>query len=523
MIVSGLADMMEQTRIYCNYLTEKQEDMISVEVLSDGKRTIIESPKGNSLLDILRTNGFHIYAPCGGKGTCGKCRVTVEGEGVVTSCTFYPKYDIKVILPGDEEAKIIVNQTEELQDLPYKKTDIDDITPDSYGIAVDIGTTTIVLYFLNLYTGQIDKISSALNPQKTYGGDIISRINYCQENENGLIEMQQSITRAINVELANFKSHRNISFNDFRKMAFAGNTTMLHFLLKVDALSIALAPFTPQFTEQQIRKGVMIGLDIHPDADIITIPNVSAYVGADILAGLTAIKSTDKNYLFIDVGTNGEMALHTDGNYYVCSTAAGPAFEGANISCGMGAVQGALSGFESPDQYHVIGNIPPIGICGSGIVDIVAYLLKNNMIDETGLLENTFHIYREKGIHVTQQDIREIQLAKSAIYSGLKILLSTSGLDFNKLDALYLAGGFGNYIGIQSAIQIGLLPVELKDKIKPVGNSAGIGALQYLKNNDFVKQTEKVLKHTEYVELSNVDEFDIEFALNMNFDKSINI
>lgn len=495
--------------------------MIQIEVLSKEKRSVIETAKGVTLLDALRANGFDVYAPCGGKGTCGKCRVSVEGEGVVTSCTYYPEKDIKVSLPEEDEARIIVNQTEELQNLPYKKPEMEDITPDSYGIAVDIGTTTIVLYFMNLHTGQIDKIASALNPQKTYGGDIISRINYCQEHDNGLIEMQQSIVRAINIELATFKNQRNISFNDFKKMVFAGNTTMLHFLLNVDALSIALAPFTPQFTEQQMRKGVMIGLEIHPDADIITIPNVSAYVGADILAGMTAIKPANKHYLFVDVGTNGEMALHTDGNYYVCSTAAGPAFEGANISCGMGAIKGALSGFDNPDHYHVIGNVPPIGICGSGIVDIVAYLLKNNKIDETGLLEDTFHIYRENGIHVTQQDIREIQLAKSAIYSGLKILLSKSGMEFNDIDALYLAGGFGNYIDIQSAIQMGLLPIELKDKIKPVGNSAGIGALQYLKNDEFIKQTENVLAHTEYIELSNVDEFDIEFALNMNFDKSI--
>jgi uncharacterized 2Fe-2S/4Fe-4S cluster protein (DUF4445 family) len=228
---------------------------------------------------------------------------------------------------------------------------------------------------------------------------------------------------------------------------------------------------------------------------------------------------SQKNYIFLDIGTNGEIALIKEEKIFTCATAAGPAFEGANISCGMAAVSGAISVFSSPERYQVVGNSEPIGICGSGIVDIVAYLLVNDLIDETGLLKEIFIISPENNIQIVQQDIREIQLAKSAIYSGIKILMNMAGLSFSNIDVLYLAGGFGNYINIKSAIQIGLLPYELMDKTYPVGNSAGIGALQYLKSGDFEQNIDTILKNSQYIELSNVDEFTMEFALNMNFVK----
>jgi len=188
----------------------------------------------------------------------------------------------------------------------------------------------------------------------------------------------------------------------------------------------------------------------------------------------------------------------------------------------MGAVTGAISVFTSQEDYHVIGNIRPLGICGSGIVDIVACLLINDFIDETGLLSDDFIIDRENKIQVTQQDIREIQLAKSAIFSGIKILINRAGLSYSDIEALFLAGGFGNYINIKSALQIGLFPDELRNKIYPIGNSAGIGALQYLKSNELGKKVNHIVSNSQYIELSDVDEFITEFALNMNFNKTNN-
>ena len=493
--------------------------MIKINIITSDQIDTIETYPGQTLLDILRDYGYSLYAPCGGKGTCGKCRVNIKGEGIVTSCGYYPDRDIDVILPGDDEANIIINQTEYLEDLPLKCERFDHLSSNPIGVAIDIGTTTIVLYFLNLITGQMERIASLMNPQSIYGGDVISRINYCQNHERGLKEIQKSVIQIINRELKTFREQHNVRPTDFARIVVVGNTTMLHFLLGEDPIPIALAPFTPKFTDKQVKKGKSIGLNIHPDADIITLPCVSAYVGADIVAGISAITDLYKNLLFIDIGTNGEMALVTGETIYACSTAAGPAFEGANISCGMGAVSGAISSFSDEHHYTVIGDILPRGICGSGIVDIMAYLLEKEYIDETGLLKDIFIIHQSTKIVITQQDVREVQLAKSAIYSGIKVLMDKADKTFDDIDILYLAGGFGNYISHISAIRIGLLPVELKDRIIAVGNSAGIGALQYLKSTDFQQKTETVLEKCKYIELSYLDEFNLEFAMNMNFDK----
>jgi len=495
--------------------------MIKVAVISSKKTKILETSTGLSLLEILRRNKYPVYAPCGGKGTCGKCRVEIKGEGTVLSCTYYPDKDIEVFLPEEYEGNILTSQTEFLEDLPLSLEKNAHLTSSPYGVAIDIGTTTLVMYFINLLNGQIRGIASFLNPQNTYGADVISRINHCMENENGLKELQQIIVQSINNELHKFSIKEKIITDNFEKVIIVGNTTMLHIILGENPVSIAQAPFIPKFTDKQTRKGNSIGLNIHPETKIITLPCLSAYIGADILAGLAVLKVTaNKNYLFIDIGTNGEMAIIKGEKIYTCSAAAGPAFEGANILCGMGAVAGAISAFTNQKKYHVIGNIQPVGICGSGIVDIIDYLSVNDFIDETGLLLDAFIVDKKNKIQVTQQDIREIQLAKSAIFSGIKILIKRAGLSYNDIEALFLAGGFGNYINIKSALQIGLLPYELRDKIYPVGNSAGIGALQYLKSDVFEKKTDEIIMNSQYIELSNIDEFTTEFALNMNFLKN---
>jgi uncharacterized 2Fe-2S/4Fe-4S cluster protein (DUF4445 family) len=492
--------------------------MIKIKISGPENNIIDVAEEGLSLIDILRKNGYPVYAPCGGKGSCGKCIVFVKDEGNMMSCSYFPENDIEITLTEKKVANILVSQTEFLEDIPFKDRK-NHIGQKPYGVAIDIGTTTLVLYFLNLQSGRIERIASLLNPQNIYGADVISRISYCQGNENGLKELQQVIVRAINNELEVFRTKESINQNDIEKIIIAGNTTMLHLLLGEDPVSIALAPFTPRFTGKQTRNGIETGLGINPLAEVITLPCISAYVGADIVAGLSVIKPLYRNYLFLDIGTNGEMAFIKGEKIYACATAAGPAFEGASLSCGMGAVHGAVSSFESPNHFEVIGNTKPVGICGSGIVDIVAYLLRNGLIDETGLLKDTFFIDSDKEIMITQKDIREIQLAKSAIYSGIRILMNVSGISYRDTDALFLAGGFGNYINVNSAIEIGLLPHELKDKIYPVGNSAGVGALQYLKADHFEERINETLKNSQYIELSTQEEFTTEFALNMNFIK----
>jgi uncharacterized 2Fe-2S/4Fe-4S cluster protein (DUF4445 family) len=490
--------------------------MIKIKIIDSDNIKILQTEAGQSLLNILRGNGYNIYAPCGGKGKCGKCMINVAGEGNMMSCSYYPDKNIEVSLPTKEGGNILISQTEFLENISFKNNN-NHISLRPYGAAIDVGTTTVVIYFLNLLTGRIEKIASFLNPQNIFGGDVISRITYCQEHQNGLKELQQVIINAINNELDKFIEKAKILNEDFEKIVIAGNTTMLHLILGEDPVSIALAPFTPKFTGMQKKEGHSTGLNVNRGADVITLPCISAYVGADIVAGLSVIKPLYKNYLFLDIGTNGEMALVKGEKIFTCATAAGPAFEGACLSCGMGAVNGAISSFTGPDKYQVIGNSVPRGICGSGIVDIAAYMLLNGLIDNSGLLKETFIIHPESKIYVTQQDIREIQLAKSAIFSGIRTLMNTAQMTFNDIDALYLAGGFGNYININSAIKIGLLPDELGNRIFPVGNSAGIGALQYLKSEDFEEKVNITLEKSAYLELSDSDEFTVEFVMNMNF------
>ena len=496
--------------------------MNTIKIISQKNERLIQIKKGYSLLDILRGDGYNIYSPCGGKGTCGKCRIHVKDEGVVTACTYFPAYDMEIILPGEREAQILVAQSEYLEEYPLNIEEIKQLTNNPHGVAIDIGTTSIVFYHVNLISGKVLKIRSILNPQAAYGSDIISRINYCQTNEDGLHKLQKTILQAINNELTYFQKNAEIRKTDIVQLLIVGNNTMLHLLLGEDPVTIALAPFIPKFTNEQIKTGESLGLSTHPEAEIKTLPSISAYVGADIVSGIAVLKpdSEKRNFLYVDVGTNGEIGLITPNQIFACATAAGPAFEGANISCGMGAVEGAISMFTKIGELYTIGDAKPIGVCGSGIIDVVSYLLDNHLMDETGLLQEPFIIANntpDGKIEISQEDIREIQLAKSAIFSGIKVLLKKAGLTFNDIHALYLAGGFGNYMNIESAVNIGLLPGEIKDRTVAVGNSAGAGAIQALRSIDFEKRIKTILSISEYIELSNSDDFNLEYALNMNF------
>jgi uncharacterized 2Fe-2S/4Fe-4S cluster protein (DUF4445 family) len=495
--------------------------MIRIRCISRDEVRKMDSEEGVSLQTILRRNGYNIYSPCGGRGRCSKCTVWVSGTGKVVSCRYYTVSDIEVILPDGDEARILVRQTEFLEDFQFRPdmTSCHSLSP--YGVAIDLGTTTVALYFLNLADGAIEKISSFLNPQMRFGADIISRITYCQENATGLKELQDAITETINYELDTFLTERSLDFNNIEKVVVAGNTTMLHLLLGEDPVSIALAPFTPKFISRQVRTGVLSGLKINPDGQLITLACLSAFVGADIIAGLAVLKPLSLNYLYVDIGTNGEIALVKGDTVYACSAAAGPAFEGSSIFCGMAAVAGAISGFSDDGSAQVIGNIEPSGICGSGIVYIVAYLVRKGIVDETGFLNESFVIHPGKNIIVTRQDIREIQLAKSAIYSGIRILMKRAEVGFKDIEALFLAGGFGNYIKTSSATDLGLLPSELENRIFAVGNSAGIGAMQYLRSDEHEKRMMRILENARYVELSAADDFPEEFAMNIVLPEAI--
>ena len=488
---------------------------------NDSNRTI-SCKEDRTLLSVLQENGFEINAPCGGNGKCGKCKVYVSGKGSVISCKYLVKGSIDIVLPGSREASILTDQHAFSKKPVLKPGDTATLSKNPHGVAIDIGTSTLAFYLVNLNTATIVATNAAVNPQSKYGADVISRINYAASQQDGLNILQQEILNAINQQLVNLIEIGNIEHNDMVKITIAGNTTMLHILLGVDPLSIALVPFKPAFIDEQLTTGSALGLLSNPKAQIKILPSLSAFVGADIVAGIASINPTKKfsNVLFIDIGTNGEMALVTPEKIWCCATAAGPAFEGANISCGMSAVEGAINAYNSKG-YSVIGNTEPEGICGSGLVDVTAYLVENRHVQEDGLLSKDFVITppgKDKaGVVITQQDIRELQLAKSAIFSGVKSLLRKASLTPDDLDVLFLAGGFGSYIDVGNAIKIGMLPEEMLHKTISLGNTSATGAYLSLISTDFDLTIQDVRNRSSHFDLTEDENFMMDFVMNMSF------
>lgn len=479
---------------------------------------------GESLLNILQAHDYSISAPCGGNGTCGKCRVSIRDVGLVNACSYYPEKDLVVVLPNRKEAQILTHQSVHTRYIPMKLTELAGLSPYPVGLGLDIGTTSVVFYWVNLVTGVLIKSRGTQNSQSKYGADVISRINYCSNNDAALKILQKEIIDLINWQIDDFVHEQGISAEHIVKISVSANTTMLHLLTGTDPTPIALVPFRAPFTEARHFRANNLSLACHPDADVYLLPSISAYVGADIVSGLAALMPprTIHNYLFVDIGTNGEIALVSPDKIWCCAVAAGPAFEGANISCGMGAYDGAISEY-SEKGYLTISDGKPVGICGSGLLDIVAFMLENGIIQSDGELADNYIIVnrQESGsgqdIVITPHDVREIQLAKSAIITGIRLLLREADLDYDQVDALYLAGGFGNYMNPASAVRVGMLPHELKEKIITVGNTSGTGAMMHVLSDDFMPYALDVVQKSELVELSSHPDFEMEFAMNMYF------
>ena len=495
----------------------------SVTIISGEQTRQIEVPAGSNLLKVFQENHIELYTPCGGKGTCGKCEVGLEGGITVTACTYHVQGDLTVILPDRRFSEVQVSQYLYTREVPFVPGEEAGWAEHPVGLAIDLGTTTIAYYKVDLLTGSLVGISTALNPQSRFGADVISRIDHCMTHEKGLQELRGALLGEINAQLESAVNGRVADPESCTRVVITGNTTMLHIFRGTDPGTIALAPFTPVFTNRVELSGVDAGLHCHPEARVILLPSLSGYVGADIISGIASLDVPEiPVYLFLDIGTNGEMALVTPGRIWTCATAAGPAFEGANISCGSGAFNGAISKY-GPSGFSTIGNAKPVSICGSGLIDLVAFLVDEGLVTGDGKLEETFLVSHredngiEADIVFTRQDIREVQLAKAAVAAGINLLLKHSGYSFDRVDRLFLAGGFGNYMDIASALTIGLLPPEMEGRIVQVGNTAGTGGLLALKSEKFIRYLETVKGRMEYIELSYDEDFPQEFAMQMDF------
>ena len=496
-----------------------------MKIHSSGKISVIDVPKGNMLLEALRLRGFEVISPCGGVGTCGKCKVNVKDGGFVSSCLCPVEEDMEIVLPEPSESLVLANQYIHSRSVELSPGNVVGLSSNPFGVAIDVGTTTLVFQLVELSTGSLLETQTALNPQAKYGADVITRISYCVSHPEGVETLQSEILAKLDEILVHFYKKYGFAPNDIVKICVSGNTTMLHLFLGVNPESLAYVPFTPVFTEQRILKASSLNIRCHPDGELKLLPSLSSYVGADIVAGIASLAPVKEHsyLLFVDVGTNGEMALITPDTIYCCATAAGPAFEGANITCGMGSLTGAINIYNGPDDYKTIGNAKPAGICGSGLIDLVSSLLNTGVINVNGYLDKNFVVVSagESGIsediYVTPKDIREIQLAKSAIAAGINILVQQAGISMEDVDTLYIAGGFGNHIRTESAVSTGLIPRELSERVIPVGNTSVTGATLAVTSQFFDMDVRNILSRMKYFDLSEVENFMMEFAMNMEF------
>jgi len=514
---------------------------------------------GTMISDAVQSAQIYLSLPCGGRGACGHCIVTVDGEAI-KSCVTPVDRDMEIVVPSTirltgqkvltdfrlydpkenrlprvERLKISLNEpslddaVSDASRLQFALAKRLEMSPEKiriepsclvelpsllrrngftvsvnlfydedsvrvlslsegplYGLAVDIGTTTVAVALCNLDGGNVIETVGLPNPQGTYGADIISRIVYTEEDPDGTGILQALIVRTISAAVDTLIKQTGISSKDIYIMTVGANTVMSHFLLGLPTDWLRREPYVPAATEYPIVKASEFGFPMLPEAPVIVIPGVSSYVGGDITAGVIAA-GLDRGELkmLVDVGTNGEIVLAGDGFMVACSSSAGPAFEGSGISCGSRAVAGAIDNvyFEKDHiSYGVIGDIEPVSLCGSGLISMISALLQTGVIDRSGHFNadkgKTYHLTPE--VFVTEDDILNLIRSKAAIFAGIRILARFVELEPNDISHIYISGGFGRSLNSGHAVDIGMLPLLPDGCFSYEGNSSLAGALRVL-------------------------------------------
>lgn len=445
--------------------------------------------------------------PCG-MGICGRCAVAAQGcfsaspdaAGKVLACQTYVTGDAEIWLPRRRALTQIETRTRP-SDFPL------DPLPGTYGAAVDLGTTTIVLQLIRMTDGEVLSTVSCENPQRIVAADVIGRIGSALEGRLGMLS---SLVRdAIDSLEREAFAIAKLAGKTADVRVISGNTTMLYLFANRNPRTLSAAPF-----EADCLFGLKEGRDLLPAC-------AGAFVGADITCALldSGMSNRNETAMLIDIGTNGEIALRHNGKLYCCATAAGPAFEGGGISCGVGSIPGAIDSATVQDgeiPFTTIGNIPATGICGSGLIALTAALLETEQLDETGALDDD--ICLAPGVTLTQQDIRQIQLAKGAIAAGIEVLLQRAGISYKDVGTLYIAGGFGSHIDLAAASRIGLISAELAKKAVVLGNASLGGARQILLNASAWDTAAHIAEEAQCLNLAADPAFSDSFIDNMMFE-----
>lgn len=557
--------------------------MIKVKFLPSGVCTEVE--KGTTILMAARKAGVMIESPCDGIGTCGKCKVKIDksqlagisagegrhklsqeekDEGYVLACQTVVLGDVEVTVSSTRQQnktlKILSDgKNLEYEISPYIRKTFDgqstivtagesllgeesgDTTNVLYGVTVDIGTTTLVAALIDMKNGKEMDSVSALNPQSLYAQDVLTRIKFASD-EDGLKTMFDGISGEINAMIGTLCDKCHILKENIYEIIYSGNTTMIHLAAGINPKSLGKYPYTPVLKGGCTMKASDIGIDAAPFSIVYFPPIISAYVGPDITSGVlvTDLKNENGTTLLIDIGTNGEMVIARDGALSSTSTAAGPAFEGMNITFGMRAGKGAIEYFDIDDLRKVtvktIGDAKPKGICGSGLFDIVGELVRTGIITSNGrfikrdLLKDEdplkAHLkdYDGKtafevadGVFLTLKDIRQVQLAKGAVRAGVEALMLSQKVSADAVDRVLIAGSFGYHLRSKSLVNIGILPPCMENKIEFVGNTSKTGGNAFLLHAPYRDYMKSLVSEIHSVELANIENFDKIFVKAMSF------
>jgi uncharacterized 2Fe-2S/4Fe-4S cluster protein (DUF4445 family) len=480
---------------------------LTATICHDTEQTRLEYTGEVRLSQILADAGLTQPHPCGGHGKCGKCAVRAEGalspmsqteRTALENAGFDPAqgWRLSCLCDATGDITLYYNITKSaLQGLlaGFSK-EFSLCAPrqgNGIGMAVDIGTTTVAAYLYDLQSGRLLDSLCRENPQKVHGADVISRVGYARSG--GAAELRSEIEHCLDELAKDMSTRAGVAYPD--TVVAVGNSAMLHLLTGTDPSPLAAAPFIlgRYFGEWE-------GGRYYP-------PCISAYVGADMTAAILAsdMCKEGKTALLLDVGTNGEMALLHEGKLLCCSTAAGPAFEGAGISCGSLAIPGAIcavTACEGALRCETIDGKPAVGLCGTGLIDATAALLELGALEDSGFMEEDAPL-GDSGLTLTRADIRQVQLAKAAIRAGIDTLLIEAGVGYEEIDTVYLAGGFGSYLHPESCAAIGMIPRELIGKLRVLGNAAGQGASLMLLSREELETAEEIAKTATTLELSS--------------------
>lgn len=608
--------------------------MIEVKFLPSNN--VVQITPGSSILEASIAAGVQVESACGGKGTCGKCKVQIL-SGNIASHTIIEKknfsaaqlnagwtlacqrylHEYTVVRLSEHkdvyERKLGLSENAGIESLLpsirkypliLKEPSVDDQTPDwerllsalpitgiqfsypvavtlsktlrsadfrvtavmdhdtilavepgdtsnrCFGLAVDIGTTTIVVYLIDLINGVILGSGATTNPQQCFGADVIARISHAASGPEGLRQLQEKVINGINGIVAKLSKTAQVNSEEIYQIVVVGNTTMSHLFLGIDPRYLAPAPFIPVLQQEVDVEARELGLNVLGTGRVVVLPNVAGYVGSDTVGAMLAarVDRLQGINLLVDIGTNGEIVLAGKGRILTCSTAAGPAFEGAEIKCGMRAADGAIEGIliSTDVELNIISGGKAQGICGSGLIEGIAEMLKAGVINASGRLASTdaqltklptglrerlrgdvggreFVLVWGKDsatgedIVIQQKDIRELQLAKGAIMAGTRILMAEMGIEPEDIDQVLLAGAFGNYIKKEAALAIGLLPSIPLKRIKAIGNAAGDGAKMALLSTTERARAFTMAKQAGHIELSIIKEFQSQFIKSLAF------